>query len=162
MTQPHTELTGKALARLVRNEKAQRNKTRKMTYKGRPLKVEPVSVLGLWLLQAGKCGCGCGAPLDPDAAHPDPESIVFAHRLLRARGGGHTTKNGELWRKLCNDREAASEKVSMGVGNRTGFSEERKQAPKADKPKSKWASRGFQTNKGGKYKQTIGGRTELR
>ena len=37
MTHPRTELTGKAL---VRNEKAQRNKTRKMTYKGRPPKAE--------------------------------------------------------------------------------------------------------------------------
>ena len=141
-----------ALARLTRNEKAQRNKTRKMTYKNRPLKVEPVSVLGLWLLQAGKCGCGCGAPLDPDAVDQDPESIVIAHRLLRARGGEHTIKNVELWRMLCNDREAASEKVSMGVGNRTGFSEERKQAPKAGRPKSKLQGRAFNQPDGYKHK----------
>ena len=160
--EPHRELTGPALARLERNEKAQRNKTRNMTYKGRPLKVEPVSVLGLWLLQIGKCGCGCAAPLDPYAADPDPESIVIAHRLLRARGGEHTIKNVELWRKLCNGREAPIEKTRMGIGNRTGFSEERKQTPKADRPKSKMQGRGFPTNRDGKYKQKIGGGIERR
>lgn len=133
-----------ALKRLEAREKTQRSQTKGMTYKDRPLKVEQVSVLGLWLLQQAKCTCGCGADLNPLAEHPNPESIVIAHVLLRSKGGGHTIQNVRLWPKRCNDREAALEKKAAGVGNRTGFSEDRKAAPKAEKAKTKIQGRGFQ------------------
>lgn len=138
MTIPAPEkLVPAASTRLQKREKAQRLQTRKMDYKGRSLKVEPVSVDGLWLLQRGTCTCGCKQALNPLAVHPAPDSIVIAHVLLRTKGGGHTINNVRLWHKRCNDREAAKEKTAAGVGNRTGFSPERKARPKAEKPKSR-------------------------
>lgn len=101
-------LTPDALARLEKAEKRQRAETKK-----RGLEARPVSVLGLWLLQAGLCGCGCDLPLNPDASwdekNPPDDYIVIAHVLARGSRGTHDRKNVELWRHACNKRDASAD-----------------------------------------------------
>jgi len=99
------QLPVEALERLEKAERRQRRETAK-----RGLQALPVSVLGLWLLQRGLCGCGCDTPLNPlvewDEKSPPDDFIVIAHVLARGSRGTHDRKNVELWRHACNKRDA--------------------------------------------------------
>lgn len=54
------------------------------------------------LNQNGRCGCGCGAKLQPMT-----EKVVDEHRVALALGGTNDLSNRELWRAPCSVAKTA-------------------------------------------------------
>lgn len=55
------------------------------------------------LNQNGRCGCGCGAKLQPMT-----EKVIDEHRVPLALGGTNALSNRELWRAPCAAAKTAS------------------------------------------------------
>lgn len=97
--------------RLIRNEKRQRYKTRKMG-----LPSQPISVEALWLTQNGMCICNeCRGHVPLIVG-----DTVIAHEYFRAgkNSPGHVPANVSLWLSACNSREAAKEKAALRKARR--------------------------------------------
>lgn len=81
------------------------------------LPVHPVSVEGLWMIQRGMCACrecNYGQPLI------DGDTVIAHRKHLKSRttSPGHVAHNVQLWRKVCNDREARQEKKDLAKFDR--------------------------------------------
>jgi hypothetical protein len=139
-------LSTHALARLKRNEAAQRAETKR-----RGLPAVFVSVEALWLLYAGKCCCslvrgeaGCNfMAMDPEGVGQEPDAPVIAHVYLRKRRGGHDPENTRLWRHQCNQAFAAVERHDTALGDRMALDFTRKLLAPEERPRSSIKSAGF-------------------
>jgi len=140
------------LTRLKKREAAQRSQTRAMAKASKTrLKVETVSIEGLWLLQRGVCGCDerCG-PLNPNAEHGDPDHIVFGHLTARRFGGGHTIRNSALQRADCNQAATKHENNRGRVETKFTPDKTRRKSGKGAQRKNAWGNE--------KYKRTMTGK----
>lgn len=112
----------------------------------------------LALQQEGRCGCGCGAKLNFDKAR----QIVDEHLTPLFSGGSNQLENRALYTTACaKEKTRAEAPENARVRRHSGQTSNQVSRRKASGSRFR-GSQGFQTNKGGKYKQTIGGRTELR
>lgn len=103
-----TSPSPRALRRLQNAEARQRRETL-----ARGLFAEYVDVTEALRALQGRCGCGCGAPLDFetkwDAKNPPPGYPVIAHTLARGSRGEHSRENVSVWRWACNRRAGIRE-----------------------------------------------------
>lgn len=129
--------------RLRAREAAQRSETR-----SRGMKVEPVSVEALWMLQRGLCGCSerCG-PLNPFAKAYADDQTVIGHIDGRDFTRSHTIDSVRLQLASCNRKDAgreATERASRAKAEAIrGLKPVKEDAP-VRKKKRPIKSRGFQ------------------
>ena len=123
--------------RLRAREAAQRSETR-----SRGMRVEPVSVEGLWILQRGICSCHdrCG-PLNPFAKPYADDQTVIGHIDGRHFTECHTIDSVRLQLASCNRKDAAREATERASRAKAeairGLKVVRETVEKA-KPKTKW------------------------
>jgi len=103
--------------RLRAREAAQRSETR-----NRGMRVEPVSVEGLWMLQRGICHCHarCG-PLNPFAEPYAPDQTVIGHIDGRDFTQGHTIDTVRLQLASCNANDAKREATERASRKRAAM-----------------------------------------
>jgi hypothetical protein len=130
--------------RLRAREAAQRSETRR-----RGMKVEPVSVEALWMLQRGLCGCPerC-APLNPFAKAYADDQTVIGHIDGRHFTECHTIDSVRLQLASCNRKDAgreATERASRAKAEAVrGLKPTRDEKPRKAAGGSRIKSRGFQ------------------
>ena len=114
--------------RLRAREAAQRSETR-----NRGMRVEPISIEGLWLIQAGMCGCDdrC-APLNPFAKPYADDQTVIGHIDGRHFTQCHTIDSVRLQLASCNRKDAKREATERASRAKA----EAVRGLKAEKPKA--------------------------
>ena len=119
--------------RLRAREAAQRSETR-----NRGMRVEAVSVEGLWMLQRGMCGCDerC-APLNPFAKPYADDQTIIGHIDGRHFTECHTIDSVRLQLASCNRKDAGREATERASRKRAEAVRWLKTEPKP-KPKSKF------------------------
>lgn len=124
--------------RLRAREAAQMAETRR-----RRMRVEPVSIEGLWLLQRGMCGCDerC-APLNPFARPYADDQTIIGHIHGRDFTECHTIDSVRLQLASCNRKDAkreATERASRAKAEAIrGLKVVRETVEPKAKPKTNW------------------------
>jgi hypothetical protein len=126
--------------RLRAREAAQRSETR-----NRGMKVEPVSVEGLWMLQRGMCGCDerC-APLNPFAKPYADDQTIIGHIDGRHFTECHTIDSVRLQLASCNRKDAGREATERASRKKAAAVRGLKEVVEVDhdrpEQKSRWGS----------------------
>ena len=112
----------------------------------------------LLMQQEGKCGCGCGGKLD----FSKPRLVTDEHLCGLASLGTNDLENRALWITECSRAKTSKEAPALAKVRRMNGTKSSQASRRKARGGSSIHGRGFQTGRDGKYKQKIGGRTELR
>ena len=112
----------------------------------------------LLMRQEGKCGCGCGEKLD----FSKPRLVTDEHLCALASLGSNDLENRALWITECSRAKTSAEAPGLAKVRRMNGTKSSQVSRRKARGGSSIQGRGFPTNRDGKYKKKIGGRTELR
>ena len=156
MTKTVTPLSDFAVKRLTRIERANRGRARNMGCDA--IAVDFIAALD----QQGWLCSICSDAMDPELTPENTQAISLEHNPALSCGGSHTPGHVFGAHLACNLAKGRTEDTTRAakVKRQAGLTGQQKR--RAEGKTAKIQSAGFQTNRGGPFKATIGGKVTRR